>query len=736
MQTIAILSTIDESVARFVKQVQEVNPKVRTDIIERAYRFSWAAHKDQTRKSGEPFLAHPASVALILAEQKLDSVTIAAGLLHDVLEDTSITKETIQKEFGEEVALLVDGVTKIQQFQMKSRQERQAETYRKMLLSMAEDIRVIIIKFADRLHNLRTLKYLEPDKIAAIAAETLDIYAPLAHRLGMAKIKWELEDLAFKFLYTQEYKDIVSKVVASRDEREMLIETFAEPLRKRLQEENIEATVIGRPKHFYSIYRKMVQRSKPFEGVYDLLALRIITTSVKACYHALGVIHSLWRPIQDRFKDYISTPKSNGYQSLHTTVFGEKGTILEIQIRTWEMNQIAEEGIAAHWLYKENGDLEKASTDDSALNWLKNLIEWQKDLTDSTEFYEFFKIDLFHAEIFVFTPKGDLISLPKGATALDFAFAVHTTLGLHYIGAKVDGKIEPINRSLKSGETVEVLQSASKKPSADWLREVKTPKARSAIRRWLKTTGRQESIELGRKIVSTSYKKLRSTAPFIDHVAPLLQFLGITNLDRLYELVGTGDLPISRVMRYFQSKNIKRSVPSQMVSRLMRTFSGKSKGILVGGTDNLMVRFARCCNPVPGDEIIGFVTRGRGISVHRSDCPNVRLFQDNEERKIQVSWDDRDLKKYVIPLQITGEDRPGLLHEIAEAFTTSGANVVEATLKTAQQTANGIFKIEIQNKNQLKQIFRRIQKLKGIQQVTRTKNLLDLSDVEDTNENG
>ena len=736
MSTITILSTIDESVDRFIKQVLEVNPKVNIDIIERAYRFSWTAHKDQTRKSGEPFLAHPASVALILAEQKLDSVTIAAGLLHDVLEDTTITKETIKKEFGEEIALLVDGVTKIQQFQMKSRQERQAETYRKMLLSMAEDIRVIIIKFADRLHNLRTLKYLEPDKIAAIAAETLDIYAPLAHRLGMAKIKWELEDLAFKFLYAQEYKDIVSKVVASRDEREVLIEGFAEPLRKRLQEENIEATVIGRPKHFYSIYRKMVQRGKPFEGVYDLLALRVITTSVKACYHSLGVIHSLWRPIQDRFKDYISTPKSNGYQSLHTTVFGEKGTIIEIQIRTWEMNQIAEEGIAAHWLYKENGELEKSSTDDSTLNWLKNLIEWQKDLTDSTEFYEFFKIDLFHAEIFVFTPKGDLISLPKGATVLDFAFAVHTALGLHCIGAKVDGKIEPINRSLKSGETIEILQSASKKPSADWLREIKTPKARSAIRRWLKTTGRQESIELGRKIVSTSYKKIRSSSPFIDHVAPLLQFLGVTNLDRLYELVGSGDLPISRVMRYFQPKNIKRSVPSQMVSRLIRTFSGKSKGVLVGGTDNLMVRFARCCNPVPGDEIIGFVTRGRGISIHRLDCPNAGLFQDNEERKIQVNWDDRDLKKHVVPLQIIGEDRPGLLHEIAEAFTSSGANVVEATLKTAQQNANGIFKIEIQNKNQLKQIFRRIQKLKGIQQVTRTKNLIDLTDVEDTNENG
>jgi GTP diphosphokinase / guanosine-3',5'-bis(diphosphate) 3'-diphosphatase len=737
MSTISFVSKIEDSAAAFVKKVQEVNPKVRPDLIDRAYRFSWNAHKNQTRKSGEPFLAHPVSVALILAEQKLDSITIAAGLLHDVLEDTVITRDAIKAEFGDEVLLLVEGVTKIQQFHMKSRQERQAETYRKMLLSMAEDIRVIIIKFADRLHNLRTLKYLEPDKISLIAGETLDIYAPLAHRLGMAKIKWELEDLAFKYLYPQEYKDIVSKVVASRDDREVLVESFAQPLRNLLAEEGVEATVIGRPKHFYSIYRKMVQRSKPFEEVYDLLALRVITNSLKDCYYTLGIIHSKWRPLQDRFKDYISTPKSNGYQSLHTTVFSEKGNILEIQIRTREMNQVAEEGIAAHWLYKENEDSRPPlSKDDGVLDWLKNVIEWQKELTDSTEFFEFFKIDLFNAEIFIFTPKGDLISLPKGATAIDFAFAVHTSLGLHCIGAKVDGKIKPINHTLKSGETVEILQSASQKPSSDWLREIKTPKARSAIRRWLKTTGRQESIELGKKIISAGYKKIESTTPFVDHVQSLLQFLGITNLDRLYELVGTGELSISRVMRYFELKNVKRFVPSQMVSRLMRTLKGKNKGVLVGGTDNLMVRFSRCCNPIPGDAIIGFVTKGRGISIHRANCPNVGLFQDNKERNIEVSWEDHDFKKYVIPLQILAEDRPGLLHEIAEAFTSSGANVVEANLKTAQTYANGIFKIEIQNKNQLKQIFRRVQKIKGVQQITRFKNPSDLVDSEENHDNG
>jgi GTP diphosphokinase / guanosine-3',5'-bis(diphosphate) 3'-diphosphatase len=729
----SITSDIDESARIFMQQVQEVNLHIQADLIERTFRFAYTAHKGQRRKSGEPYLAHPVAVALILAEQKLDSITIAAGLLHDVLEDTEITREQMQKEFGDEIVLLVDGVTKIQQFQMKNRQERQAETYRKMLLSMAEDIRVIIIKFADRLHNLRTLKYLEPDRIEAIAAETLDIYAPLAHRLGMAKLKAELEDLAFKFLYPQEYKDIVSQIVASRDDREAIIEQFAEPLRMRLAEEGVESVVVGRPKHFYSIYRKMIQRKKPFEDIYDLLALRIITNSVRDCYHALGVIHSMWRPLQDRFKDYISMPKPNGYQSLHTTIFGEKGAILEIQIRTWEMNQVAEEGIAAHWLYKENGDPKKTTKDDSTLSWLKNIIEWQKDLTDSTEFYEFFKIDLYHTEIFVFSPKGDLISLPRGATVIDFAFAVHTALGLHCVGAKVDGKIEPISYTLKSGETVEILQAASKKPSPDWLQIVKTAKARSAVRRWIKTVGRQESIELGRKIINASYKKLHSTTPFIDHVPSLLEYLGITNLERLYEEIGTGDVPISRCMSYFESKENKSFKPTGVVSKIVRSIAGeKNSGVVVGGTDNLMVRFARCCNPIPGDPIIGFVTRGRGISVHRADCANAVLFEKDEERKIQVSWDDRDTKKYSVPLEIFGEDRPGLLHEIAEVLTDSGANVVEVSLKTSQQQAHGIFRIEIKNRNQLKQIFRNIEKIKGVRQVGRIKTFIEISDAEES----
>jgi GTP pyrophosphokinase len=441
----------------------------------------------------------------------------------------------------------------------------------------------------------------------------------------------------------------------------------------------------------------------------------------------------MWKPIQERFKDYISSPKPNGYRSLHTTVFGEKGNIIEVQIRTWEMNQIAEEGIAAHWVYKEEGGGTTVSRDDRSLSWLRNIIDWQKDLTDSTEFYEFFKIDLFHAEIFVFTPKGDLISLPKGATVLDFAFAVHTDLGIHCMGAKVDGKIEPISKELKSGMTVQVLHAGNKKPSVDWLREVKTAKARSRIRRWLKTAGRQESIELGKKIVGAQLKKINRTGAFIEQAPAILSSLGINTLDRLYEMIGSGDLPATRVVEFVQTRNIRRFGPSAVVSRLVRTFRrGKRvRGVLVGGSDNLMVRFAKCCNPIPGDQIVGFVTRGRGISIHRTDCPNVPLFAEDEERRIQVSWDQGEAKKYTVSLQITAGDRPGLLHEVSAIFSGLGVNVVDGSIRTKGQQASALFTIEISHKSQLKQIFRRIQKVKGIEKITRTKELADFSEKED-----
>jgi GTP pyrophosphokinase len=727
MNTISV-NSLEESVEQYLKRIRESNPKVNIDLIERAYRFSWEAHKNQKRKSGEPYMAHPVAVSIILSEQQLDTVTIAAGLLHDVLEDTPCTRDSIRDTFGDEIALLVDGVTKIKTFQMKSRQERQAETFRKMLLSMAEDLRVIIIKFADRLHNLRTLNFLAPDRIKDIATETLEIYAPLAHRLGMARIKWELEDLAFKYLYPKEHKQIVSRIVESRQDRESMVERFTVPLKHRLDEEKITATVVGRPKHFYSIYRKMVQRNKPFDEIYDLLAIRVITNSVRDCYHALGAIHEMWKPISDRFKDYISTPKSNGYQSLHTTVMGPDGLIIELQIRTWEMNHVAEDGIAAHWLYKDSGSA-IPTKDDRTLSWLKNIVEWQKDLTDSNEFLEFFKIDLFHAEIFVFTPKGFLITLPKGATVLDFAFAVHTELGLHCIGARVDGKIEPIHAVLKSGATVEVLHQSTKKPSVDWLREVKTPKARSAIRRWLKTAGRTESVDLGKRMVKSKIKKLHLSSQFIDHVPQLLAFLGVNSLERLYELVGTGEIPVERVIQYFEVKKVRRSVRSRVMSTLVDRFTTRKKEVLVGGADNLMVRFARCCNPVPGDPIVGFVTRGRGISVHRADCSNSVYFTGDGQRSVNVSWDAGIKKKYAVYLEITASDRHGLLKELIEVFTDSGADVADGEIKTEHGRVHDRFKIEIMNRNQLKLILNKLQRIKGVESATRSRDF-DASDEE------
>ncbi|MBD3239324.1 MAG: RelA/SpoT family protein [Chitinivibrionales bacterium] len=723
-------STVDASCKAFLERIQDVNGTVSRELIEKAFRFSWVAHKDQRRKSGEPFLAHPVAVAMILAEQRLDSVTIAAGLLHDVLEDTSVSREELEKQFGTQITLLVDGVTKIQTLNLKSVRERQAETYRKMLLSMAEDVRVIIIKFADRLHNLRTLRYLPKERIEAVARETLDIYAPLAHRLGMARMRWDLEDLAFKHLYAKEYKEIVSKVVSTAPEREALIESFAEPLRWRLKQEHIEAAIVGRPKHFYSIYRKLVEQNRPFEEVYDLMAIRVIVDTVKDCYCTLGIVHELWTPIPDRFKDFISTPKSNGYRSLHTTVFGQGGSIVEIQIRTWEMHQVAEDGIAAHWLYKD-GMPGGPSEDDEALVWLKNLIDWQKDLTDSSEFYEFFRIDLFEAEVFVFTPKGDLISLPKGATVLDFAFAVHTDLGLHCIGGRVDGKFEPTGYKLHSGSTVEVLHLNTKKPSVDWLREVRTPRARSAIRRWLKNASRREGIELGRNVVESNYKRLHLSSPITDHIPALLQHFGVVNLDQLYFLVGKGDIPVQKVMSFFQERIRRKSAPSRMVSRLVDSLSGKRSGVLVGGSDAIMVRFAPCCNPIPGDPILGFVTRGRGIVVHRTDCENAALFQ-NSDRTIEVNWDSRVSNTYIVFLDIRAQERPGLLHDIAGVFLNFGANILEGHISTVDIHVQNTFKIQIQNRNQLRQIVDRLRKIRGIERIERSRDASVVSGSEES----
>ncbi len=711
----------EESVEELLRKIHEVNPAVSSELIKRAYLFSLEAHRHQYRKSGEDFLSHPVSVALILAEQQLDSTTIAAGLLHDVLEDTATSFDTLRQQFGEQIAHLVDGVTKIEKIESKTIAERQAETYRKLIFSMAHDIRVIIIKFADRVHNLRTLHFLKKEKIHAIARETLDIYAPLANRLGMQRIKVKLEDLAFMHLHPQEYRDIVSKVVETQFDRELLIDNFVNPIRHRLEEEGIKATVIGRPKHFYSIYQKMTLYNRPFEEIYDLLAIRIITDSVKECYYTLGIIHSLWKPIQERFKDYISAPKTNGYQSLHTTVVGGNGNIVEIQIRTHEMNQTAEEGIAAHWIYKETNGSVMSDKENAKLGWLRNIIEWQKELPDSSEFFENFKIDLFSEEIFCFTPKGDLISLPQGATVLDFAFAVHTELGLKCIGAKVDGKAVHQDTPLQNGATVEVLHSSQKEPSIEQLSAVKTPKAKTGIRRRLRNKQKQESIDLGKKVVKSNYKSLGLSTPFTDHVADLLQHLGVNNLERLYELVGKGDIGVERVMQYFKYIQVNQAMPGRIATKLARRFSGDRHAVVVGDSDNTMIRFAKCCNPIPHDNIVGFITKGRGIVVHRDNCIHTELFRENDERKIGVRWDTHEDIHFIAILEIVAHDSPGLLHQLSSIFIHFGANIREAEIKTTGKYAHDIFRIDIKNKNQLKQIIRRIEKLKDVENVVRTK---------------
>ncbi len=714
--------TVKESTDRFIEKLRQIDPDIKVTLIKKAYQFSWHAHKDQKRKSGEPFLAHPVAVSFILAEQKLDPETIAAGLLHDVIEDTPISFEELKEKFGETIALLVDGVTKIDKFQAQSSQHRQAETYRKMLLSMSKDLRVIIIKFADRLHNLRTLRYLSDKKIKLIAQETLDIYAPLAHRLGMARIKWELEDLAFKYLYPKEHQGIVANIVDSRHEREQVISSFIGPVRSKLQHDKVKATVVGRPKHFYSIYRKMVHRQVPFREIFDLLAIRVITDTPQQCYQILGIIHSLYKPIHEKFKDYIGTPKSNGYQSLHTAVVGPNGKIIEVQIRTWEMHQTAEDGVAAHWLYKDNKNIEGPSKDDQAISWLRNLIEWQKELTDSTEFYEFFKVDLFHAEIFVFTPKGDLFTLHKGATVLDFAFAVHTELGLHCIGARVDGKIQPNGKEIKSGSTVEILHLSEKSPTYSWLRDARTPKARSAIKRWLNHRSKEDSIELGKKIVRSQFKKLHVSSTLKDWLPALLEHLNVSNIDTLYQLVGRGKIPISRITQFLSSSKIKKPMGSR-VSRLVDSLIGRDHTITVGDTESGMIRCARCCNPLPGDEIIGFLTNGRGIVVHRIDCPNSKIFESDDEHCVHISWENEaDIKKqFIVFIDIAAHYRDGLLKDITTILNEYHAEVMEGHLSRNSDKVLYSFQLKIGHGEQLKEFTEKLSKVNGIDKVTRTR---------------
>ena len=689
------------------------------ELLARAYRYSAQAHEGQTRSSGEPYVTHCVEVAKILADLQLDSVTVAAGLIHDVVEDTSITVEAIEREFGAEVAQIVDGLTKIGSLPMHSKEERQVENYRKLLLSVAKDARVILIKLADRLHNMRTLDYVPAEKRRRVAQETRDLYAPLAHRFGMARVRWELEDLAFKHLEPEEYRALAKLVATKRGEREALIAQLREPLEQHLRAAGIDvAEVTGRPKHLWSIYKKMKQRDKPYEDIYDLLAIRVMVGTVPECYHALGVIHEWWTPLQERIKDYIAQPKSNGYQSLHTTVFGPGRQLFEIQIRTRDMHRTADYGIAAHWRYKEG-----ASADDldRQLAWFRQVLELQLDAADPGEFLEFLKLDLYQDEIFVFTPTGDVIQLPKGATPLDFAFAVHTEVGLHCAGAKVNGRIAPLARQLKNSETVEILTAPVAKPSRDWLAHVHTSRARHKIRQWLKVEEQKTAAAVGREILDRELRRRKLPKPDDAALLAAARQLKLTDANHLIASLGQGDVGAVQLLRILHPEldPVEEPKPASAFERLVDRVRGNSKGVRIQGADGLMVRYAQCCQPVPGDPVVGYVTRGRGVSIHRADCPNLLTLVHEPERRLEIDWQSMEGERFTVRLTLEGYDRRGLYADVAGAVTATGTDIRHMELHTNDGRATGSVVVEVENLAHLQKIMRSVRRIKGINEVAR-----------------
>jgi GTP pyrophosphokinase len=705
------------NLAEFIIKIESFNANVNIPLLRRAYEFSAQAHKGQYRESGDPYVEHCLEVAFVLAEQHMDSATIAAGLVHDVVEETDVSISQIRKEFGEEVAELVDGVTHISEVKFKSTEEKQVDYYRKMLLSMAKDIRVIIIKLADRLHNMRTLQALAPERRERISRETLDVYAPLAHRFGMSRIKDELEDLSLKYLKPEIYQDISEKLDLTREEMEKYIIEVTTPLKRELEENGIKAEISGRAKHFRSIYRKMVTRHKPFEDIDDLIAIRVIVNTEAECYQTLGIVHSLWTPVAERFDDYIATPKSNMYRSLHTTVVGPQGKMVEIQIRTYRMHRTAEYGVAAHWLYKEGR--RKPDESDKQMIWLREVLEWQKDLTNPSEFLEYLKIDLFHDDIFVFTPRGDLKQLSKGSTPLDFAYAVHSDVGNRCIGAKVNGKMVPLNTLLKSGDRLEILTSPHQTPSQDWLKIVKTSRARSKIRRWLKQKGYEDSVKLGREVLEKEFKKNNIKILSEQEMNDLANSLNFSNVELMYAALGSGDVSIKQVLtRLLPSEEEKVGIVKKVLGK-----TRDRTGIKIQGMGNLMFRFAQCCQPLPGEEIVGFITKGRGVSIHRDDCPNALNMMGENDRRVDVEWDVQKDQSFLVRLEIMVEDRKGLLHDITKAIADADTNIKGAEIKPSEPPIYGTLIIEVKNLRHLNRTIKKIKRVKGVITVERAKGM-------------
>ncbi len=702
--------------------------RLDVDLLARAYRFSERAHAGQTRRNGDPYVTHCVGVAKILAELQLDSTTVASGLIHDVVEDTAYTVEDVEREFGREIAQIVDGLTKIGHLPMLSREERQVESYRKLLLSVAKDVRVILVKLADRLHNMRTLEWMPEEKRSRIALETRDLYAPMAHRFGLASMKAELEDLAFKWLEPEDYRALAKLVAQTRADRDSLTNEMSEPLERRLRESGVKVLeVSGRPKHLWSIHKKMEKRAKPYEEIYDLYAIRLLVDSVPECYHALGVIHGAWTPLQERIKDYIASPKSNGYQSLHTTVFGPRGTLFEIQIRTRDMHRTAEYGIAAHWLYKE---AEKGGSKDldRHLAWFRQVLELQLDAETPDQFLEFLKLDLYQDEIFVFTPNGDVIQLPKGATPIDFAFAVHTQVGLHTQGARVNGRIVPLSRELRNSETVEIIRSPNARPSRDWLAHVRTGRARHRIRQWLRAEEQKTFVTVGQEILDRELRRRKHAKLTDAELTRGASVLKLANTEHIHASIGQGDITVTQLLKAIypdlddnEATVIRPSPLERLIDRMRRP--GSSRGLKIQGADGLLVRYAQCCQPVPGDTVVGYVTRGRGVSIHRQDCPNLLHLVHEPERRLEIDWQETAGERFVIRLAIEGTDRRGLYADLAAAMSGTGTDIRSLELKTIDGRVSGSALVEVENLAHLERVIKTARRVKGVSEVARRERL-------------
>ncbi len=698
--------------------------RVDLDLLLRAYRFSEEAHRGQKRRSGEDYVLHCVEVAKILAGLRLDTTTVVSGLVHDVIEDTRYTLADIEREFGKEVAAIVDGLTKIEHLPAHAPRDRQVENYRKLLLSIAKDARVIIIKLADRLHNMRTLEPLAEEKRRRIAQETRDLYAPLAHRFGMARVRWELEDLAFKHLEPDAYRSLAKLVAQKRAERDDLIARMREPLLREMARagmKNVEIT--GRPKHLWSIYKKMLTRDKPYEEIYDLLAIRVLVDSVPDCYHALGVIHDGWTPLQERIKDYIAQPKSNGYQSLHTTVFGPGRQLFEIQIRTREMHRTAEYGIAAHWRFKEHA--RNSDELDRHLQWFRQVLELQLDAKTPDEFLEFLKLDLYQDEIFVFTPTGDVIQLPKGATPIDFAFAVHTEVGVHCYGARVNGRMAPLTRELKNSDTVEIITSPTARPNRDWLAHVRTGRARHRIRQRLRIEEQKAALKLGREMIEKEARRRRVARPTDDDIERAAKNLKIFDGGHLVTAVGSGEVSGADVIRNLHPDIDTASEPPRPgpIERLVDRVRGTGRGVRIQGADGLLVRYAQCCQPVPGDPVSGYVTRGRGVSIHRADCPNLMLLEDEPERRLEIDWQEVEGERFLVRLAIEATERRALYADIASAVSESGTDVRSFELRSKDARVTGVIEVEVENLPHLRKALKAIRRVKGVTEVARREQL-------------